>query len=82
MLGEADDRGAAVRIACGRDDSGRLVQQDVREPLRHEQPAVEIDDVTLLDEGVQLAAHAVHAHAPVLISSSAPLRDATPVRAR
>ena len=63
MLDEADDRGAAVWVARRRDDSGRLVQKDVRELLRDEKPAVEIDDVTLLDEGVQLAAHTVHAHA-------------------
>ena len=63
VLDEADDGGPTLRVARRRDDSGRLVQKNVGELLRDEKPAVEIDDVTLLDEGVQLAAHTVHAHA-------------------
>ena len=63
VLDEADDRGPALRVVRGRDDSGRLVQKDVRESLRHEQAPVEVDDVARLDERVQLAAHAVDPYA-------------------
>jgi hypothetical protein len=82
VLDELDDRGPPVRIARGRDDSRRLVQEDVRERLRDEEPSVEVDHVALLDKRVQPRIHAVDAHRPVLISSSAPRREAIPVRAR
>ena len=42
---ELDDGRAALRVARGRDDAGRLVQQHVGEPLRLELPAVELDAV-------------------------------------
>ena len=42
---------------------GGLVQEDVRERLRDEEPPVEVDDVALLDERVQPRVHAVDAHA-------------------
>ena len=71
-----------VRVAGGRDDAGRLVQQDVGELLRRERAAVELDPVARRDERVELAGLAVHRTRPALISSSAPRRDATPARAR
>ncbi len=63
VLDELDDRGPPVRVARGRDDSRRLVQEDVRERLRQEEPPVEVDDVALLDERVQPRVDAVDAHA-------------------
>jgi len=57
------DHGApALGIADGRDGSGGLVQEDVRVGLRLERAAVELDAVSGLDEGVQLARLAVHGH--------------------
>jgi hypothetical protein len=66
VLHELDDGRPALRIACGRDDPGRLVQQHVPERLRDEEPPVEIDDVALLDERVQPGRHAVDPHAAPL----------------
>ena len=45
---------------------GRLMEEHVREVLRDQVPPVEVDDVALVHECVQLAAHAVDAHAPGL----------------
>jgi hypothetical protein len=42
---ELDHRGPPVRVACRRDDSGRLVQEDVREPLPLDRLAVHLDAV-------------------------------------
>src|SRR6187399_1293523 len=63
MLDEIDDRGPPVWVARRRHDARGLVQENVRDRLRHEEPPVEIDDVALLDERVQPRVHAVDAHA-------------------
>jgi hypothetical protein len=59
---EVDDGRTAVRIARGRDDAGRLVQEDVGEPLRRDGRAVDLDAVGVLDERVQLPGLAVDGH--------------------
>ena len=41
----------------------RLVEQDVRERLRLDEPAVDLDLVACSDDGVQLARHPVDDHA-------------------
>ena len=55
VVDEVDDGRPALRIARGRDDAGRLVQEDVGEALLRERPAVELDPVVRGDERVQLA---------------------------
>ena len=42
---EIDYRAASLRIARGRDDAGRLVEQDVGDPLLRERLPVEADVV-------------------------------------
>jgi uncharacterized RDD family membrane protein YckC len=66
VVDEIDDGRTAVRVACGRDDARRLVQEHVGEPLRRKRKAVELDDVPGLDERVQLPRLAVHGHAACL----------------
>ena len=56
---EVDDRRSALRVARGRDDAERLVEQDVGQLLLADRLAVDLDDVPRGDEGVQLAALAV-----------------------
>ena len=58
---EADDGRPPVRVARGRDDARRLVQEHVGEPLRRERPPVELDPAARLDERVQLPGLAVDA---------------------
>ena len=53
----------SLRVARGRDDARRLVEQQVREPLQRDLAAVDLDAVGLLDEGVELARLAVDADA-------------------
>ena len=52
-----------LRVARGRDVADGLVEQQVREPLRRDLEAVDLDAVGLLDEGVQLSGLAVDADA-------------------
>ena len=52
---ERDDGGPALRVACGRDDAGRLVQEHVAELLLRDPLTVHLDDVARLHERVQLA---------------------------
>ena len=66
MLDEPDDRGPPVRVARGRDDARRLVQEDVRKRLRQEEPPVEVDDVAFLDVGAEAGGDAVDADAAAL----------------
>jgi aminopeptidase len=63
---EVDDRLPSVRIAGGCDNTCRLVEEDVREPLRCDALAVHLDDVPLSNDRVQLARLAVDAHSPFL----------------
>ena len=67
--GSCGTRSTTVRRPCGslrgRDDAGRLVQQDVRERLRRDALAVDLDDVPRADDRVELARLAVDPHAPV-----------------
>ena len=63
VLDERDDGRPALRVAGRRDDARGLVQEHVGEPLLRDRPAVHLDDVPRLDERVQLARLAVHAHA-------------------
>ena len=62
---ELDDGRSPVGVARGRDDAGRLVQEDVRERLARDALAVDLDDVPPPHDGVQLARLPVHAHAPL-----------------
>ena len=64
VVDEIDDGRPPPRIARRRDDTGRLVQQHVREPLLGENGAVELHPVAGLDERVQLPGLAVHEHSP------------------
>ena len=66
VIDELDDRRPALRVAGGRHDSGRLVQQHVREPLQLDALSVDLDAVARGDERVQLSGLAVDAHAPGL----------------
>jgi hypothetical protein len=66
MPDEIDDRATALRIACGRDDTGRLVEQYVGERLRADPRAVDLDEIAAFDERVQLATHTVDGHATCL----------------
>ena len=61
---EPDDGRATVRVARGRHDAGRLVQEDVREGLPLDALAVDLDDVPRPDVRVQLPGSPVHADAP------------------
>ena len=63
---QVDHRAAAVGILRSRNDAGRFVQEDVRQPLRAHALAVHLDHVARAHRGVQLAGSAVHAHAPRL----------------
>ena len=47
---ELDDGRAPVRVARGRDDARRLVQEDVRERLPLDALAVDLDDVARTDQ--------------------------------
>jgi hypothetical protein len=60
---EVEHRPAPLRVARRRHDAGRLVQEDIREPLLGDSLPVHLDDVASRDERVQLARRAVHAHA-------------------
>src|SRR5581483_11540845 len=55
VLDQSDHGRPALRIARRRDDPARLVEQDVGERLPREPHPVELDDVSTLHEGVQLA---------------------------
>src|SRR5919201_1461480 len=59
VVDEVDDGPPPLRVACGRDGAGGLVEEDVGERLRLERAAVELDPVRGADEGVQLARLAV-----------------------
>jgi len=61
---EVDDRPPSVRVARRGDDALRLVQQQVRERLRFDACAVDLDDVARPHVGVQLPRLAIHAHPP------------------
>jgi hypothetical protein len=76
---EVDDRRTALRIACGGDDAGRLVEKDVREPLRLDSLPVQFDDVARGDEGVQLTVLPVDANAAGLdeVVGASPRSDAS-----
>jgi uncharacterized protein with GYD domain len=63
VIDKLDDRRAALRVAGGRDDSCRLVQQDVGERLELDSLPVELDPVASADEGVELPGLAVDRHA-------------------
>src|SRR5262249_30025322 len=52
-----------LRVARGRHRSRRLVQEDVREPLRRHRLAVDLDRVAARHERVELSRLAVDAHA-------------------
>jgi uncharacterized protein with GYD domain len=62
VVDEINDGAAALRIACGRHDSRRFVEQHVRERLQLDEVAVDLDAVARLDERVQLAGLAVDGH--------------------
>ena len=62
---EIDDGPPPLRIARGRHDARRLVQEHVREPLPLDARTVDLDDVVPPDDGVQLPLLAVHAHTSV-----------------
>ena len=53
---EVDHGRAPLRVARGRHDPERLVEQDVSELLLADPLAVDLDDVARRDEGVELAA--------------------------
>jgi len=59
VVDEVDDRLAPLRVARGRDDAGRLVEQHVGERLLGERLPVEADFVGALHEGVELPGCAV-----------------------
>ena len=77
---ELDDGPPSLRVLRGRDDAGRLVQQDVRERLRGDALPVDLDDIPRSDDGVELAALAVHHHAACRdqLVRPPPRRDARP----
>jgi len=79
---ELDDGRSSVGVACGAEDAGRLVKEDIGQRLSRERLPVELDPVALSDEGVQLAGSPLTVTRPALISSSAFRRDATPALAR
>ncbi len=56
---EVDDRRASLRVAHRRDDTGRLVQEYVRERLLRDLASVDLDAVGASDERVQLPGLAV-----------------------
>ena len=62
VVDEPDDRRPTLRVARGRDDTGRLVEEHVGERLLVQRPAVEADVVGRLDERVQLPGLAVDGH--------------------
>src|SRR5436190_938386 len=78
QVDQVDDGRPSVRIPKGRDRFGRLVEEDVREPLRGDGLAVDVDGVAGPDEGVQPARLAVDADAPGLdeLVGATPRRDA------
>ena len=59
---EPDDRGPALGVARSRHDPRRLVQEQVRERLRRELGAVELDSVAGLDERRQAGDLTVDPH--------------------
>ena len=63
VLDEADHRRPSLRVAGGRDDARRLVQEHVGELLLRDRLAVDLDGVVGLDERVQLPRLAVDEHA-------------------
>ena len=63
MGDEAHDGRPSLRVAGGRDDARRLVQEDVRERLRGDLGAVDLDAVCALHERRQARHLAVHGHA-------------------
>ena len=60
---EVDDGRPPLRVARGRDDAERLVQQDVASSCFPTALAVDLDDVARRHERVQLARLAVDGHA-------------------
>ena len=56
---EIEDCPPSLGVARRRHDTGRLVQEHVREPLPFDPPPVHLDDVVRADDRVQLALHAV-----------------------
>jgi uncharacterized protein with GYD domain len=66
MGDELNDGRASLRVTRRRDDPGRLVQEHVRELLRHDTAPVDLDDVPPPDEVVQLAGAAVDRDPPGL----------------
>ncbi len=60
---ELDDGRPASRVAGGRHDARRLVEEHVREPLPRDLASVDLDTVGRDDEGVQLPRLAVDADA-------------------
>ena len=63
---DVDDGAAALRVARGRDVADGLVEEQVRELLRRNLVAVDLDAVGLFDERVELAGLAVDADAACL----------------
>jgi hypothetical protein len=57
---EVDDRRPSMRIPSGRDNRGRLVQQDIRERLTSNALAVQLDDVVPSHDRVEFTGAAVH----------------------
>jgi len=66
VLDEIDDGRPPLRVAGGRDDTRRLVQQHVGELLPRNRLAVDEHLVSGLDERVQLAGRPIHLHPPGL----------------
>ena len=60
---QIDDRRPSLRVAGGRHHTGRLVQENVRERLRRDPAAVDLDDVRRADLGRQLPLPAVDENA-------------------
>ena len=60
---ELDDRRPSLRVARRRDHGARLVQQDVAQGLRADRPAVDLDEVALVDHRVEPPRHPVDLHA-------------------
>ena len=77
---EVDNGRTAPRVARGRDHAGRLVQEHVRESLRRDRRAVQLDAVSLTHERVQLPGLAVDGDATGLdqLVGAAAGRDAGP----
>ena len=82
MRDEVDDGAASLRISRRRDDAGRLVEQDVGEPLLRERLAVEADVVVAPTNVFSCPGSPFTVTRPALIRSSAFRREATPARAR